>query len=54
MAVLDAGVGAEGAPLLLQFQRWPALMTSSIRAGTEVLFGRVGLMTGSTAYRLRG
>ncbi|HEX5578560.1 MAG TPA: hypothetical protein VFY43_02725 [Candidatus Limnocylindria bacterium] len=54
MAVLGAQLGAEGAPLIAQFQRWPALMTSWMRAGTEVLVGVVVFMVSSTACRLRG
>jgi hypothetical protein len=53
-AVLGAQVGAEGAPLIRQFQRWPARMTSWIRAVTEVLVGMVVFMANSTACRLRG
>ena len=55
LAVLGAQIGAEGAPLMGQFQRWPALMTSWMRAGTEVLVvGVVVYMVSSTACRLRG
>ena len=54
VAVLDAQLGAERAPLICQFQRWPARMTSSIGAGTEVPVDMVVFMVSSTACRLRG
>ena len=54
LAVLGAQLGAEGAPLIGQFQRWPARMTSSIGAGTEVLVDMTVFMANSTACQLRG